>query len=88
MQNAAGGSGTYERTRGSELLEILNPADIFDRIMVEYSYPECTIAVITSLYLFARHFPKYRSSDISSAIRSATSYIKGKQEPDRSWHGS
>lgn len=84
MQNAAGGFGTYERTRGSELLEILNPADVFDRIMVEYSYPECTTAVMTSLHLFARHFPKYRSSEISSAIRSATSYIKGEQKPDGS----
>ena len=48
MQNSDGGFGSYERTRSGIWLEYLNSAEVFDRIMVEYSYPECTTAVLTS----------------------------------------
>jgi lanosterol synthase len=30
--------------RGSKLLEMLNPAEVFRDIMIEYTYPECTTA--------------------------------------------
>ena len=33
-------------------------------IMVEYEYPECTTSVITSLSIFRKHYPHYRSPDI------------------------
>ncbi|PYI01596.1 terpene synthase [Aspergillus sclerotiicarbonarius CBS 121057] len=36
---------SYERTRASYLLEYANASEVFDRIMVEYPYPECTTAV-------------------------------------------
>ncbi|MBE7181021.1 MAG: hypothetical protein INR71_07405, partial [Terriglobus roseus] len=42
MQNATGGVASYERRRGSTLLEWLNAAEVFGNIMVEYDYPECT----------------------------------------------
>jgi lanosterol synthase len=88
MQNKDGGFGSYEKARGSSLLEHLNPAEIFDRIMVEYSYPECTTAVLTSLSLFRRHFPTYRSTEIQKAISRAVGYILKAQRPDGSWYGS
>ena len=70
------------------MLEVLNPAELFDRIMVEYSYPECTTAVLTSLTLFRHHFPYYRPEDIKEALRRATNYILEAQRPDGSWYGS
>lgn len=88
MQNKDGGFGSYENTRANTLLEIFNPAEIFDRVMVEYSYPECTTAVVTSLSLFGRHFPLYRSKDIRQAISRATDYIIRSQRIDGSWYGS
>ncbi|KAJ1955430.1 hypothetical protein GGI12_005560, partial [Dipsacomyces acuminosporus] len=42
MQNKTGGFGSYERTRGPQLMEHLNASEIFGNIMVEYDYPECT----------------------------------------------
>ena len=33
-------------------------------IMIEYCYPECTTSVITSLSIFRKHFPDYRTHDI------------------------
>ena len=36
MQNDDGGYGSYERTRGSKLLELINPAEVF----CTYTRPE------------------------------------------------
>lgn len=88
MQNNGGGFGSYERSRGNRILEYFNPAEIFDRIMVEYSYPECTTAVLTALSLFHRHFPTYRPTSIQQAISGAAQYLRKFQRPDGSWYGS
>ena len=88
MQNKDGGFGSYERTRGGTWLEHLNPAEIFDRIMVEYSYPECTTSVLTALSLFHTHFPNYKSAEIESAASSGMKYILESQRLDGSWYGS
>ena len=88
MQNPSGGFASYEKIRGSTYLELLNPAEVFDRIMVEYSYPECTTAVLTSLSLFHSHYPSYRSFEILTAIRKAAEFIRKSQRADGSWYGS
>jgi lanosterol synthase len=79
MQNPAGGFASYELTRGSAYLELLNPAEVFGNIMVrsafplvcasfggqiDYSYPECTTAALTALSLFTKQYPAYRHDDI------------------------
>jgi lanosterol synthase len=69
-------------------MEMLNPAELFDRIMVEYSYPECTTAVLTSLSLFRRYYPAYRADDVQTTISRAAKYIESSQLPDGSWYGS
>ena len=38
MQNKDGCFGNYEQARGGAWMELLIPAEVFDRIMVEYSY--------------------------------------------------
>jgi lanosterol synthase len=88
MQNLDGGFGSYEKARGSSLMELLNPAEIFDRIMVEYSYPECSTAVLTSLSLFRKSYPSYRAHDIQEAINRVVKYICSAQYPNGSWYGS
>ncbi|KAL2067543.1 hypothetical protein VTL71DRAFT_1968 [Oculimacula yallundae] len=88
FQNASGGCASYEPTRGSEKLEILNAAEVFGRIMIEYDYPECTTAVVTALSLFTKHYPDYRTADIKIFKDRAVQYIKNAQYPDGSWYGS
>ena len=85
MQNKCGGFGSYECTRGGAWLELLNPAEVFDRIMVEYSYPECTTSVLTALSLFHTHFPNHKLAEIESAVASAVKYILECQRLDGSW---
>jgi lanosterol synthase len=87
-QNPSGGCASYEPTRGSEYLEMLNAAEVFGRIMIEYDYPECTTAVVTALSLFSKHYPNYRTSDIKAFKDRAIKYIRTAQRPDGSWYGS
>lgn len=88
MQNAhSGGFASYEPQRGSELLECLNAAEVFGRIMVEYDYPECTTAVVTVLSLF-QTFSSYRAADIARIKAEAVRYIRDAMRPDGSWYGS
>jgi lanosterol synthase len=88
MQNASGGCASYEPTRGSELMEYLNAAEVFGRIMVEYDYPECTTACVTALNLFRKHDPEYRRQDIEKFLGGAMRYIRRSQRADGSWFGS
>lgn len=88
MQNPDKGFGTYERNRATELLEIINPSEVFERCMVEYSYPECTSAVIMALTKFRKYHPSYAPREIDAAVQAALGYLHGSQEPDGSWYGS
>lgn len=87
-QNPSGGCSSYEPPRGPEWLEMLNAAEVFGRIMIEYDYPECTTAVVTALSLFTKFYPNYRTSDIKAFKDRAIAYIRRAQYPDGSWYGS
>lgn len=88
-QNAdTGGCASYELRRGGEYMEMLNAAEVFGRIMIEYDYPECTTACVMALSLFHKHWPDYRGAEIEAWIKRAVSWIKTNQRPDGSWYGS
>ena len=88
MQNKkSGGFASYEPQRGSEYMELLNAAEVFGRIMVEYDYPECTTAVVTVLSLF-QQFSDYRSTEIRKVKEEALRYIRNAQSMEGSWYGS
>ncbi|KAF7798580.1 hypothetical protein EIP86_009802 [Pleurotus ostreatoroseus] len=88
MQNPNGGFASYELIRGPEWLEWLNPAEVFGDIMIEHSYPECTTSVITALSIFRKHYPTYRTADISRVVRLAVDYLHNSQRPEGGWVGS
>lgn len=88
MQNETGACSSYEPTRGSEKLEYLNAAEVFGRIMIEYDYPECTTACVTTLTLFNKHYPDYRAEDIKRFTTRAVDWIRTNQRADGSWYGS
>ncbi|RCH94543.1 Lanosterol synthase (Oxidosqualene--lanosterol cyclase), partial [Rhizopus stolonifer] len=88
MQNSDDGFATYEKIRGPHLLELLNPAEVFGNIMTEYSYPECTTAVLMGLRSFIKIDPDYRRAEIDETCRRCLRYIKRVQNPDGSWYGS
>ena len=56
--------------------------------MIDYSYVECTMAVLTALVDFREMFPKHRAADIQHAIDKGVAFLKSIQRADGSWYGS
>lgn len=83
-----GGCASYERPRAGQWMEMLNAAEIFGNIMVEYLYPECTTAAVTTLSLFHKYWPDYRSKEVETFIARAVSWIKTAQFDHGGWYGS
>ncbi|KAM8999221.1 lanosterol synthase [Sarcophilus harrisii] len=88
MRNSDSGFATYEKKRGGRLLELLNPSEVFGDIMIDYSYVECTSAVMQSLKHFQDCYPEYRAEDIRLTLREGLRYCRQVQRDDGSWEGS
>ncbi|XP_055337256.1 lanosterol synthase-like [Paramacrobiotus metropolitanus] len=86
--NEDGGFATYETKRGGHLLELLNPSEVFGDIMIDYTYTECTSAVMQALIAYRKRDPEYRAEEIRLILSNGLEYIQRKQLPDGSWEGS
>jgi 2,3-oxidosqualene cyclase len=86
-QNSDGGFGTYERRRGSSLLEHINPSEMFGQCMTEGSYTECTGSALTALCRFRTAYPAVLRECLDRAIVAAVRFLRGRQEHDGSWAG-
>ncbi|KAG7348086.1 S-2,3-epoxysqualene cyclase [Nitzschia inconspicua] len=87
-QNEDGGWATYENNRGWGWYEQLNPSEVFGDIMIDYSYVECSMAVLTSLVDFSEMYPDHRTADIQESINRGRTFLKSIQREDGSWYGS
>jgi lanosterol synthase len=100
-QNRDGGFGTYERRRAGQLLEAINPSEMFGQCMTELSYIECTGSALAAL----SHYRTLRSQttrpgaptrpfhldftdgQIDRAIRKAVAFLRRSQLADGSYPG-
>ncbi|HKY62325.1 MAG TPA: terpene cyclase/mutase family protein [bacterium] len=85
-QNQDGGWATYELKRGGAWLERLNPSEVFGDIMVDYSYVECTSAVLQALAQARTRFPHLEGVD--RAIARGGDFLRTRQRADGSFEGS
>lgn len=88
MRNTDGGFSTYETKRGGYLLELLNPSEVFGDIMIDYTYVECTSAVMQALKHFHKQFPEHRPGEIREVLEQGLEFCRQKQRADGSWEGS
>ncbi|KAL9442260.1 hypothetical protein AB3S75_020710 [Citrus x aurantiifolia] len=88
LQNSTGGFASYELTRSYAWLEMINPAETFGDIIIDYQYVECTSAAIQGLKSFMKSYPGHRRKEIEACIEKAIEFIESKQQPDGSWYGS
>ncbi|KAL7190044.1 hypothetical protein ACSBR1_039649 [Camellia fascicularis] len=88
LQNSDGGFATYELTRSYSWLELLNPAETFGDIVIDYPYVECTSAAIQALTSFKKLYPGHQREDIENCIERAAIFIEKIQAPNGSWYGS
>ncbi|KAJ1680216.1 Lanosterol synthase (Oxidosqualene--lanosterol cyclase) [Spiromyces aspiralis] len=88
MQNPDGSYASYELIRAPHVLEAINAAEVFGKIMTEYPYPECTTSVVLGLSAFRKRYPEYRAQNIQETIDKAIGWIVSAQRPDGGWVGS
>ncbi|KAF0925109.1 hypothetical protein E2562_015392 [Oryza meyeriana var. granulata] len=86
--NDNGGFATYELTRSYAWLELINPAETFGDIVIDYPYVECTSAAVQALTAFKKLYPGHRRSEIENCISKASGFIESIQKSDGSWYGS
>ncbi|XP_040375086.1 cycloartenol synthase [Rosa chinensis] len=88
LQNSNGGFASYELTRSYAWLEMINPAETFGDIIIDYQYVECTSAAVEGLNAFMKLYPGHRNKEIEACIAKAVQFIESIQLPDGSWYGS
>ncbi|KAF6167348.1 hypothetical protein GIB67_043209 [Kingdonia uniflora] len=88
LQNNNGGFASYELTRSYPWLEMINPAETFGDIIIDYQYVECTSAAIQGLQMFKKLHPQHRKKEIEICITKAITFIEKIQNNDGSWYGS
>ncbi|KAK9866458.1 hypothetical protein WJX84_004983 [Apatococcus fuscideae] len=87
-QNSCGGWATYEKSRSTALLELINPSETFGDIVIDYPCVECTSACMTALWSFQQHFPEHAAAAIAKALHAGRAYVERVQRSDGSWYGS
>ncbi|KAK9282326.1 hypothetical protein L1049_005240 [Liquidambar formosana] len=88
LQHKNGGLAAWEPSGAQEWLELLNPTEFFEGIVVEHEYVECTASTIQCLVLFKKLYPGHRTKEIENSIRKAVQFIEDVQKPDGSWYGN
>lgn len=66
-------------------MQVLNPAETFGDIIVDYSYVECSSACITALAAMRKRYPDHRRPEVDHALQRGKDYILSIQLPDGSW---
>ncbi|PWA39260.1 beta-amyrin synthase [Artemisia annua] len=87
LQSKNGGLPVWEPAGASKWLEILNPTEFFEDIVIEHEYVTCTAAAMQSLTLFKEMYPEHRREEIESFLKGAGEYLEKVQMPDGSWYG-
>jgi len=55
--------------------------------MIDYTYVECTSAVMQALKLFHERFPDHRAGEIRETLKQGLEFCRQKQRADGSWEG-
>ncbi|KAK9076017.1 hypothetical protein SSX86_004347 [Deinandra increscens subsp. villosa] len=87
FQSKNGGVAAWEPVRASQWLEILNPTEFLEDIVIEHEYVECTSSAMQALVLFKKLHPTYRRQEIETFLTNAGGYLEKMQMSDGSWYG-
>jgi squalene/oxidosqualene cyclase-like protein len=87
-QNADGGFGSYERRRGAQFLEWINPSEMYGNCMTERSYTECTASCVGALARYRDAAPRSRlRARVDQAIARGVAVLRARQRDDGSYEG-
>jgi squalene/oxidosqualene cyclase-like protein len=88
-QNDDGGFGSYEKRRGSVMLEWINPSEMYGNCMTERSYTECTASCVGALARMIKSglVAGALAEEVELAIARAVKLLRARQLADGSWAG-
>jgi 2,3-oxidosqualene cyclase len=84
-QNPDGGFGTYERRRGPEWLEALNPSEMFGSCMTDRSHVECTGSCLEALARYRAARSGLCDRRVDRSIERGERYLRAAQRRDGSF---
>ncbi|KAL9459827.1 hypothetical protein AB3S75_003102 [Citrus x aurantiifolia] len=88
LQSETGGVPAWEPTGAPSWLELLNPIEFLDEVIIEYDKVECTASALKAMTLFKKLYPRHRAKEVKNFIAKATKFIEDIQKSDGSWYGS
>jgi len=88
MENKCGGFSAFEPIRAPKALELLNVTELYQDVMTDNLYPECTSSVLLCLKVFSGAYPAYRTADIAACVDNSVRYLLRAQFPDGGWIAS
>uniref|UniRef100_A0A2N9H1S6 Squalene cyclase C-terminal domain-containing protein n=1 Tax=Fagus sylvatica TaxID=28930 RepID=A0A2N9H1S6_FAGSY len=74
LQSKNGGLAAWEPAGAADWLEVLNPTEFFEGIVVEHEYVECTASTVQALVLFKKLYPGHRKKEVENCITNAVRY--------------
>ncbi|KAJ0008417.1 hypothetical protein Pint_30747 [Pistacia integerrima] len=86
FQSKNGGISVWEPAGAKWWLELLNPMEFLDKVVIEHEHPECTASTIKALTLFKKLYPEHRKKEIEILVTNAAKYLEESQLPDGSWY--
>ncbi|RYR07249.1 hypothetical protein Ahy_B05g074567 isoform A [Arachis hypogaea] len=87
LQSSNGGYPVWEPKIAFQWLEKFNPTEIFESVIIERDYVECTASAMLGLVIFRELYPNHRRKEIDQSISKSIHFIETTQNPDGSWYG-
>ncbi|CAN1814939.1 Beta-amyrin synthase [Linum perenne] len=87
LQSKNGGISAWEPTGAPKWLEVLNPTEFLEDIVVNKEYVECTGSAISSIVEFKKLYPGHRGKEIDKFIKGAVRYLEATQNHEGGWYG-
>ncbi|KAG5984548.1 hypothetical protein E4U55_004331 [Claviceps digitariae] len=88
MQNQCGGYSAFEPIRAPRALERLNITELYEGVMTDNLYPECSSSVLMCLQTFSKFYPEYRAADVHKCVLGCVKYLLESQFPEGGWIAS
>lgn len=76
LQRKNGGLAAWEPVVAPKWLEVLNPTEFFDNVVVEHEYVECTASVVQALVLYKELHPGHRRKEIEESIKKRCNILR------------
>ncbi|KAL9459820.1 hypothetical protein AB3S75_003095 [Citrus x aurantiifolia] len=88
IQSKTGGITGWEPAGAPSWIELLNPIEFLDEVIIEHDYVECTASALKAMTLFKKLYTKHKKNEVNNFITNGVKFIEDSQKFDGSWYGT